>query len=551
MTTLCAGGVQPWSRFAILWRDWWLGDALGALVAAPAILTAVRMPSMWTRGEWGEAALLIVGTLVTTQAVFGPTLDASVGHHPLEYVIFLFVIAAAVRLGQPAAAHVVLAASAVTIWNTVRGIGPFAGPEVHESLILLQVFMGVLAGTGLVLAAAMTERRTGERRRAAAYAVSEALSHGTNLVEAAPAVLGGICEHLEWQVGALWIVDHEVQQLRCLHVWEDGRAPTAGFAATTQRMMFFRGVGLPGRVWATGESAWIEDVVYDKNFPRAAAARAAGIHGGFAFPIRLDNEVIGVIECFNRTVLTPDIDLLRTMAAVGGQVGQFTGRRRVETAMGDARIRTRAIVDTALDAIIGMDHRGYITDFNPAAERIFGYTAADAIGRELAELLIPAELRRQHREGLARYHATGVGPFIDRRVETTAYHAKGHEFPVEVAITRVSSAEPLQFTGFVRDLTARAAAEQEREQLLARELAARRDAEAANRAKDDFLATLSHELRTPLNAIMGWTRMLLDRAIDADTSRRALEVIDRNAQMLAQLVGDILDVSRIITGVCD
>jgi CheY-like chemotaxis protein len=104
------------------------------------------------------------------------------------------------------------------------------------------------------------------------------------------------------------------------------------------------------------------------------------------------------------------------------------------------------------------------------------------------------------------------------------------------------------FTLFVRDLTTRLDAEREREELLRREATARREAEAANRAKDEFLATLSHELRTPLNAIVGWTRMLLDGTMDTRNTKRALEVIDRNAHLQTQLVADILDVSRIITG---
>jgi signal transduction histidine kinase len=117
-----------------------------------------------------------------------------------------------------------------------------------------------------------------------------------------------------------------------------------------------------------------------------------------------------------------------------------------------------------------------------------------------------------------------------------------------VAIARVPGAEPPQFTGFVRDLTTRVRAEQEREQLLVREATARSEAESANRAKDDFLATLSHELRTPLNAIVGWTHMLRAGRMDELSSGRALDVIARNANLLARLVADILDVSRIVTG---
>ena len=127
VTTLCAAAVQPWTRFSALWSDWWLGDALGALVVAPVILTTVRTPAAWSRRDWVETCLLVVGTAAISQVVFGQVFGPAIGHHPLEYVIFPFVITAAVRLGQPAAALVVLGASGVTIWNTVRGAGPFAG----------------------------------------------------------------------------------------------------------------------------------------------------------------------------------------------------------------------------------------------------------------------------------------------------------------------------------------------------------------------------------------------------------------------------------------
>lgn len=545
---LCSAGVQPWIRFPELWSDWWLGDALGALVFAPVILTIARATGAWSRRNWVETCLFVIGATVATDIVFGRVFDPLLGQHPLEYVIFSLVIASAVRLGQPTTALVVLASSGVTIWHTVRGAGPFAGPEVHQSLILLQVFMGVLAGTGLLLAAAITERKTSERRRAAAYAVGEVLARAPDLMQAAPDILRVICESLNWRIGAFWFVDLHAERLQCFTVWSDVAAGATSFLALTKDVLFSSGVGLPGRVWASGRAAWIDDVVHDPNFPRARAAREAGIHGAFAFPISIDDHVLGVIECFTHTVAAPDTDLLRTMSTVGNQLGQFMARKRGEAALLEGQRRTGAILDSALDAIIGMDHQGVVTDFNPAAERTFGYSKDEAIGRELADLLIPHELRANHRSGLARYLVTGQGPFIDRRIETTAWHADGREFPVEVSITRVPGEGPPRFTGFVRNLTARAQAEKERELLLERESAARREAETANRAKDEFLATLSHELRTPLNAIVGWTRMLLDGTMDEHSTKRALTVIDRNAHLQVQLVADILDVSRIITG---
>ena len=548
VATLCFAAVQPWARFGDLWTTWWLGDAFGSLVVAPALLTAARAAQA-SRRAWAVTALAVLGSLLMTQAVFGQTLVTANRHTPFEYIVFPFVIAAAVRLGQPAVSLMVLGVSAVTVWNTVRGSGPFAGTEIRDSLFLLQVFIGVLAGTGLVLAAAILERRTGERRRSAAHAVGQILANAPDLPTAAPAILSAICSNLEWSAGELWLVDDELARLRCGAAWHDGTSRTTVFIEASKGIFFSEGVGLPGRVWQTGAAAWIENVTTAANFPRAEIAKAAGLHGAFAFPIIAgDDEVLGVIECFNRSVMTPDQDLLGTMSTVGSQIGQFAWRKRVESAAAESDRRTRSILDTALDSIIVMDHLGQITEFNPAAERTFGYRRNDAIGRELADLLIPQRLRDAHREGLLRYLTTGRGPFIDQRVETTAYHADGHEFPVEVAITRVSTEEPPRFTGFVRDLTARVRLEQEREQLLQNELAARREAEAANRAKDQFLATLSHELRTPLNAIVGWTHVLLTGGTDEARSRQGLEAIDRNARLQARLVGDILDVSRIITG---
>ena len=170
VATLCAAGEQEWARFATLWFDWWLGDALGALIVAPAILTAVR--HVWSRLDWAHLALFVGGSVAITHVVFGQL--SGLGQHPLEYVAFPLAIAAAVRGGLPVTSWVVLAVSGVTIWHTVRGSGPFASEQIHEALVLLQVFMGVLSGTALLVAAAVLERKTSERgERAAAEILRE------------------------------------------------------------------------------------------------------------------------------------------------------------------------------------------------------------------------------------------------------------------------------------------------------------------------------------------------------------------------------------------
>ena len=542
---LHAAGMAPWFRFGELWREWWLGDALGALTVAPALLTVARARGRLVPRERNETAIwVLLGAGVAHVA------SMAFGDPSFVFLVFPFVIGAAVRLGQPAAAFTVLTASTVIVWNLAIGLGSPGGAVVHAALVRSQIFLGVLAGSALLVAAAVTERRRIGDSRAAAYAIGGILSDSPGLQHAAPRILASICDALRWQIGAFWIVDGAVNRLRCIAVHESTRRPTPAFATLTRETLFERGVGLPGRIWSSARAAWIENVTQDTNFPRISVARKEGLHGAFGFPILYRGDVVGVVEFFHPSVVAPEADQLETLSAIGNQIGQFVGRTKIETAAAEGKTRTRAILETALDAIITMDGRGIVIEFNGAAERMFGYRREDAIGREMAALIIPPALREGHSHGLARYLVTGEGPFIDRRVETIAARSDGVEFPVEVSVTRVPTEPPL-FTGFVRDVTERRRFEQERQTLLEEAVIARREAETANHAKDVFLATLSHELRTPLNAITGWTRMLLDSAVEPANTRKALEIVDRNAQVQLQLVTDILDVSSIITGKLD
>lgn len=117
--------------------------------------------------------------------------------------------------------------------------------------------------------------------------------------------------------------------------------------------------------------------------------------------------------------------------------------------------RKAAILDSALDCILTIDHEGLITEFNLAAERSFGYRRDEVVGKELADVIIPPSLREQHRRGFARYLATGDARVLGKRVEMTAMRANGNEFPVELAITRIPTDGPPSFTGYLRDITER------------------------------------------------------------------------------------------------
>jgi PAS domain S-box-containing protein len=217
------------------------------------------------------------------------------------------------------------------------------------------------------------------------------------------------------------------------------------------------------------------------------------------------------------------------------------GFLRREAALRESETQLRAILEGALDAVVGMDASGNVIDWNAQAEATFGYTRAEAVGRRLAELIIPLQLREAHYKGLERYFETGEAPILNRRVEVEAQRKDGSRVPIELAITVVKGWGCYRFNAFARDISDRRAADAERNRLL-------EEAREANRMKDEFLAMLSHELRTPLSAIVGWAHMLRTGGLDEPTVARAIETIDRNAKVQNQLIEDILDVSRIVAG---
>jgi PAS domain S-box-containing protein len=138
----------------------------------------------------------------------------------------------------------------------------------------------------------------------------------------------------------------------------------------------------------------------------------------------------------------------------------ITERKRAEEKLRESEALKSAMFETALDCIISIDHDGRVIEFNPAAERTFGYRRAEAMGKELAELIIPPRLREQHRRGLARYLATGEGPILGARIEMPAVRAGGAEFPVELSVTRIPAEGAPLFTAYLRDITARKLADE-------------------------------------------------------------------------------------------
>ena len=197
-----------------------------------------------------------------------------------------------------------------------------------------------------------------------------------------------------------------------------------------------------------------------------------------------------------------------------------------------------AIVESSDDAIISKDLDGVVTSWNRAAQRMFGYSPSEMIGHSI-RVLIPPDLLGEEDEVLARIRR---GEPVEH-YETVRRRKDGTLFPISLSVSPLRAADGtvVGASKIARDISERRHAENERQRLL-------RMAQEASQLKDEFLATLSHELRTPLNAVLGYTRMMQSGLLSPQKQEKALETVARNATSLTQIVEDVLDVSRIISG---
>jgi len=193
----------------------------------------------------------------------------------------------------------------------------------------------------------ITERKRAEQRIRVQYTVTHMLAEAATLEEVTPKILRTVCEFLQWVLGALWSIDREAGVLRCVEIWHRESVEVPQFEAASRESTFMPGIGLPGRVWSSHEPAYIPDVVHDANFVRAPVAEREGLHAGFAFPILLGGDVLGVMEFFSHEIRQPDLELLNMMATIGSQLGQFIERKRAEDALRHAQMELAHVTRVA------------------------------------------------------------------------------------------------------------------------------------------------------------------------------------------------------------
>ncbi|MEI7728441.1 MAG: PAS domain S-box protein [Verrucomicrobiota bacterium] len=290
----------------------------------------------------------------------------------------------------------------------------------------------------------VTLRRSAQQRLAIQFEVSRALAETANLTAAIPQVLQSICENLGWQVGEFWRLSGE--RLLMVEIWHPPEVRVPNFIHASRTTEFTRGIGLPGRIWATAQPAWIPNVSSDANFPRGVAAADDGLRGAFGFPVFVQETLWGVAEFFGRKIEEPDEALLKTFSTVGHQIGQFIERQEAEESLRETNTLQRAILEGANYAIISTSPDGIIQLFNPAAQRMLGYTAAEMIGRQTPVAFhdadevgaraneLTAELGREVKPGFETFVAKAERGEPDER-EWTYIRKDGSRFPVLLSVT--------------------------------------------------------------------------------------------------------------------
>ncbi|MCA1991416.1 MAG: PAS domain S-box protein [Coleofasciculus sp. S288] len=310
----------------------------------------------------------------------------------------------------------------------------------------------------------ITEHQRIQQRLVAQYSITRVLSESTTLKQATPKILQAICESLEWDLGEIWMPQQFLgvsalewnpsvsTVLRCVETWGQPSVAISEFTSATRQTILVPGIGLPGCVWATGSPQWIPDVVDDSNFVRKESALVAGLHSAFAFPIRGDNQILGVMTFFSREVQTSDEDLLKTMAAIGSQIGQFIERKRAEEKLKEREQRLQAVMDNSTAAIFIKDAEGRYLFINRKFEQIFKITNKQIKGKTDYDLF-PKQMVDAIRENDLNILTSGTPSELEEVVaQDDGLHTY---FSVKFPLRDVSSGHPYAICGIATDITER------------------------------------------------------------------------------------------------
>jgi diguanylate cyclase (GGDEF)-like protein/PAS domain S-box-containing protein len=319
----------------------------------------------------------------------------------------------------------------------VRLVRDQAGKPLHFQTVILDI----------------GDHKWNEVLQAARFSVTQALVTSPGWDMAAPHVLEGLCETLDWELAEYWEVDPLRESMTFVTAWKRPGRDTSAYEATAPLASFRRGEGLAGQVWETGAPVSMADLATDES-PRSVAAVAAGLRGIVGFPVRSGRRVVGMISLHSWAQRELSEGLVAVMNDVGSQIGEFVERKRAEVALQDSEKRMRSVLDNVSDGLATIDQSGVIESANPAVVKLFGYLESELVGQP-ADILIATT----HRSGFINYlqHRLTQDIPVSGAHETMGKRKTGSLFPLEFVVSSMQVGARHLFVATMRDISERKA----------------------------------------------------------------------------------------------
>jgi PAS domain S-box-containing protein len=291
--------------------------------------------------------------------------------------------------------------------------------------------------------------------------VSIVTNRSFNVEASVSYAINKMCEYTDWDIGHCYFVEGD--KLVSSNIWNANLSSKfLELKKLTESVTYEKGEGMPGRVLENNESYWTKIKEFDdvSKYKRSDIAKKVGIKTGVWAPIKKGNEVIGVLEFYNKDEKEKDIEVLDSINNIGVELGSLFERNEFVELIKEREKHFKAVADTANEAIITVNNKGKIIYANQSVEDIFGFTIDELINEELT-LLMPDDLKNRHLKAFSRVVETGQSLLLGETVELRGKRKDGKEFPIELSLARWELNDEAYFTGMIRDISLRKQIERE------------------------------------------------------------------------------------------